>query len=231
MLGVKFGNMHSYDDFGLILNHKNVPLPKPRTNYITVEGSDGDIDLSTVLTDGQMKYDDRLLDFEFTVMEPYKNWDSIKSKLANYLHGRKMKIVLDSDPNYFYFGRCEINEFQEDRMLGKLVIQCKVEPYKYDKYDSRRNWKWDTFNFQTGNIHENSLIHVEGTKDVSVRVDMQLVPEFELTGEMDVDFEGTRYHLSSGKNKILNILFKVGVNQLKFLGTGDVSIIYRGGSL
>ena len=40
MIGVKFDSKHSYDDFGLILSSKSVPLPKPKTESVTVPGSE-----------------------------------------------------------------------------------------------------------------------------------------------------------------------------------------------
>lgn len=72
MIGVMFGNKHSYRDFGLILSSKTIPLPKPKTDLINVPGADGSIDLSTVLTDGDVKYENRSITCKFTVMTRLK---------------------------------------------------------------------------------------------------------------------------------------------------------------
>ena len=41
MKGVKFGNYHSYNDWGLILSSKEIKAPKPKKIEIEIEGSDG----------------------------------------------------------------------------------------------------------------------------------------------------------------------------------------------
>ena len=39
--GVRFGTKHSYDDFGLVLQKKDLSLPEPKTEKIEVTGRNG----------------------------------------------------------------------------------------------------------------------------------------------------------------------------------------------
>lgn len=43
MKGVTFGTYHSYDDFSLILNSKDIVAPKTKTVKIDVEGAEGEL--------------------------------------------------------------------------------------------------------------------------------------------------------------------------------------------
>ena len=40
--GVRFGTKHSYNDFGLVLQKKDLSLPEPKTEKIEVTGRNGE---------------------------------------------------------------------------------------------------------------------------------------------------------------------------------------------
>lgn len=44
MKGVKFGGLHSYTEWGLILSEKEIKAPKPKKIEFEIEGSDGVLD-------------------------------------------------------------------------------------------------------------------------------------------------------------------------------------------
>ena len=114
MIGVRFGTKHSYDDFGLILSKKEITLPDPKTETVDVFGRDGLLDLSEGLTD-DIKFKNRKLTFTFTVPNGLTYWTSALSSISNYLHGRKMQIILDADKTFYYYGRCTIDQFKSDK--------------------------------------------------------------------------------------------------------------------
>ena len=215
MIGVKFGTKHSFRDFGLILTSKTVSFPKPKTESVTIPGADGQLDLSTALTDGDVKYDNRSLTFKFSVINPQKNWETVKSTLANYLHGQKMNVILDVDKGFYYVGRCTLDSWSESKKLGTLTVKVDAEPYKYSVLEST-----------------DDDITVSGTKVVTVRsMRMKVVPTITVSANMDVRFKGVQYGLTAGENRNLNIILSEGDNELTFIGTGTVSINFRGGSL
>lgn len=232
MIGVKFGTKHSFRDFGLILTSKTVSFPKPKTESVTIPGADGQLDLSTALTDGDVKYDNRSLTFKFSVINPQKNWETVKSTLANYLHGQKMNVILDVDKGFYYVGRCTLDSWSESKKLGTLTVKVDAEPYKYSVLESTDDWLWDIFNFESGVIYDLSDIAVSGTKVVTVHsMRMKVVPTITVSANMDVRFKGVQYGLTAGENRNLNIILSEGDNELTFIGTGTVSINFRGGSL
>ena len=116
MQTVTFGTKNSYDDFGLILTDKDIGFPEPKLEEVDVIGADGVIDLSEVLND-DIKYKTRKLQFTFTVLKGNKYWASTVADVANYLHGKKLRIQMDFDPAYYYTGRCKINSFKTSKRL------------------------------------------------------------------------------------------------------------------
>ena len=233
MKGVKFGEKHSYKDWNLILTSKTVGFPSPKTETEDIPGSDGSLDFSEALT-GDIHYENRTLEFEFEMIDSIKNWDNKITEITNYLHGRKFKIILDSDPSFYYYGRVSIDDFASNKSTGTLSIEAEVEPYKYDLYSSTEEWLWDPFNFETGIIRELKNIKVIKEKVITIiGRRMKVVPTIEVknTNNMKVEYEGNSYDLQEGRQRVLNIEIKEGENYLKFIGTGEITVDYRGGCL
>ena len=75
-------------------------------------------------------------------------------------------------------------------------------------------------------------IAIDGNRAVEViGYSVKTVPVIEVTGAVSVTYNGITTVLEEGRNKILYISIKEGVNTLLFSGNGSVSIEFRGGSL
>lgn len=241
MKGVTFGTKHSYKDWGLILKSRpEISPPNPKTVYIDIPASDGSLDLTESLT-GDVKFENRKIKFEFTVIDIRKKWSSIYSEILNYLHGQSMKIILDEDADYYYFGRIRVNEWKSSKRTSTITIEAVVEPYKYEICSSIEDWLWDTFNFETGVIRDYRDIRVDGAINYILHCNRKkVVPKFIVT----LDEEGTDFQIrwnggdwrtyivrESGTYTFPNIKLVQGDQNIYFDGKGSVSIDYRGGSL
>lgn len=188
---------HSYIDFGVILTEQNIGLPTPKTYTVNIEGMDGNLDLSECF--GEMKYENRTLKFTFESVEKISDWQAKMIKISSFLHGQKMKITIWSDPNFYYIGRCQIDEYNSNSKLGKIVISCDCEPFKYKQNIT-------TFNLVEGsNTVQNSRMIVYAN----------LINEAEITINSKVYSAGTHLRavkLTSG----INILNSSGNTTLTF---------------
>nr|DAT32044.1 MAG TPA: distal tail protein [Caudoviricetes sp.] len=228
MIGVTFGDKHSFDDFGIYLTSKTINPPEPQTNTISVPLRDGSIDLTESLTN-DVKYNDRKIDMTFSVVHPMEQWSDKVSEIENYLHGKRMKVVFDDDANYYYIGRLKVNEWSSQKSIGKLVIECVADPYKYDIQD---DWLWDSFDFENGYIRESENILVSGsTTVVIVGKHKKTYPTITASSAMTVAYNGATYNLTEGINKLYDMILDEGENTLTFSGSGSVLIEYTGGSL
>jgi|Go1ome_3_1110792.scaffolds.fasta_scaffold02647_11 phage-related protein len=230
MQTVTFGTKNSYDDFGLILTDKDIGFPEPKLEEVDVIGADGVIDLSEVLND-DIKYKTRKLQFTFTVLKGNKYWASTVADVANYLHGKKLRIQMDFDPAYYYTGRCKINSFKTSKRLCTITIDAECEPYRLDINGNGEKWLWDTFSFQNGFIRVNTVT-VNGSLQVNLQNQRKIVsPTFTCSTAMTVTFDGVTYNLPKGKTQVLGIRLQYGTNYVTFKGNGTVKIEYQGGAL
>ena len=214
MNGILFGNKHTYDDWDLVITGKSLGLPTPKTSSVDVDGADGSIDTSEVLS-GEIKFSNRRLEFELTMTTDYDGYNELVTDISNYLHGKKLKIILDEDDSYYYYGRCQINQWASDKRIGKIVISCDCEPYKYTLRPM----------IVTSKISGKTYVKVVGKR-------MTVTPIIEVSNDMEIIVDGKSNKLSAGEqNEILDLFIKEGVNTLVFNGNGEVKISYVGGEL
>lgn len=133
--GVRFNSIkenilkHSYKDFGLVLTEQNIGVPQAKTYTVDIEGRNGSLDLSESF--GEIKYGNRTVKLTFGLIEKIESWQHRMNTVAGFLHGQKMKITIWSDPDFYYVGRCFVDEYNSSQRLGTIVISCDCEPYKY----------------------------------------------------------------------------------------------------
>lgn len=230
---ITFGDKNTWDDWHLI--PKTRPLfnpPSVKTYYVEIPGGDGSLDLSTALT-GRPTYKNRTGSWEFYVENGFKDWAVLYSEIMTYLHGRKMKAVLEDDPEYYYEGRFSVNTWKSDPNWSMITIDYEVGPYKRSHLNTGEDWEWDTFNFETDMIRSYKDLPVDGSLTVTVIGDTMPVPPTIVSSVagMTVAKDGTTYTLSKGNNYISELTIQEGENTLVFGGTGTITILYERGRL
>lgn len=230
---ITFGTKNTWDDWHLIPTSRPVfNPPSVKTNLIEIPGGDGALDLTTALA-GRPLYKNRTGSIEFYVDNDFRDWTVLYSEIMFYLHGQKMRAVLEDDPSYYYEGRFAINAWKSNKERSSLVIDYDVNPYKKDIIGTDEEWIWDTFNFETGIIRYYKDLPVSGSLSVTVIVDMMPVSPTITTSAagMTVTFDGETYNLAKGVNHVPEIVLPQGSNVLVFTGSGTVTIGQTGGRL
>ena len=147
--GVTFADkIHTERDWGLKLLSVYIPMPAPKTQLVDIPGGDGNIDLTEI--NGRPAYNDRQgLELVFDLMDgDYKIWFMKYSEFAKEVHGKKVKMILDDEPEHYYMVRLELDGEKTNPVYGQIVLSGTAEPFKYDLQSSGEPWKWDTFNFR-----------------------------------------------------------------------------------
>jgi len=158
---ITFGEKNTWDDWHLISKVRpSFEAPTPRTKYVEIPGASEKLDFSESLT-GYPLYENRTGTFEFTVLnsldEVYTPWQELYSEIMEYLNGKRMRAILEDDPNYFYEGRFAVEKYKagssQSEPRSTISIKYDVGPYKWTIQDSTDDdWLWDPFNFETGRI-------------------------------------------------------------------------------
>ena len=229
--GVLFGDKHSFRDFGLYPKSKMIVAPpKVREVYVEVAGADGNLDLTEALT-GRPSYNSREAKFEFTVIDKEK-WDYTYSLLMNTVHGRKMRVVLDDDPYWYYNGRVQVDAFATSKHTATITVTGHFEPYKKSLIANSEHWLWNPFNFETDVARDYASMVVDGTLTTTiVGSRMPVTPVLEVSSNMSVLFNGTTYQLATGKNRVAGMVLVDQEYEMTFTGNGTVSIQFEIGSL
>lgn len=229
-MNVTIGDKKTYDDWGLQLQSLAVGLPEAKVNQTDIPGADGVLDLTDAL--GTVRYKNRSLQMEFDVAGTPEKWHNVTSLIANYLHGQQLRVILDTDPYYYYIGRLSLDSTKSSYTMNRVVISGDMDPYKYELYSSMEDWLWDSFNFRTGIIRNYRNIQVKGSRTVNIPGRRKpVVPAIRASVAMTVTFRGKQYKLQAGEQKVYGITIMEGDNNLTFTGTGTISIDYRGGIL
>lgn len=128
----QFAGTNTWDDWHLIPSTRPVVAQAGvSTNFVDIPGrSAGPIDLSEYLT-GSPVYTSRSGSFEFIVDNDHEYWETIRSKIATFLHGKRMKMCLEDDPEYYYEGRFALTDWKSESWNSLVIINYSVGPYKY----------------------------------------------------------------------------------------------------
>lgn len=215
MNGIVFGNYHSYSDLHLILGKKTIGTPSPKTETIDIPGGDGVLDLTEFF--GETKYGNRNLSFEFSSMVIPSEFMSLFSVVQNALHGKKMTITLDDDPDWYYTGRISVSEWKADRNIGKLTIDCDCDPYKMTQNPT----------VITTTVNGTATITLPNSRK---RVVPEVVIESE-SGLNIVDQVGNVWDLASGSYTLPELELVEGDNTVTVTGTGTITFTYHQGKL
>lgn len=213
MNGVKFGNYHSYVDFGLILSTKTIGAPPAKTNVIDIPGADGVLDLTDYF--GETTYNNRILSFQFRTIAEMSEFPNLFSTIQNAIHGKKLKIVIDGDEDFYYIGRVNVNEWKSNGRVGLIVVDCDCEPYKYKKYKTIVN---------TSIVSSGIVMYENMRKSVVpiIKTDAGMTLRF---GDLTTVLEG------AGTYTIPGIVFRHGKNAIEYTGTANVEVEYQEGGL
>lgn len=224
---------HTFYDYGLYVTNTNpVSPPKAKMQYISIPGRNGSLDITDALT-GYTVYDNRDITLKLGGKKKAELWPAFMSNFLNELHGKKIKISFDDEPEYYYIGRATVNSnYERTGEIARFTVTIDAEPYKYSMIDSVEPWQWDIFSFVDGVIQVYSDLIIAGTGEyIIVGSEVPVIPEIIASNDMTVEFEGNTYKLYAGKNKIYDIVITNKEHLIKFTGSGTVSISYRRGRL
>lgn len=214
MHGVTINGLHNYYNLGLIMNTREVPLPKPKTETISISGMDGKLDITGATTDGKVKYDNRTIKLKFTL--PSGDFEERKSEIANLFNGKMCELVFDDDSFFKYIGRCTISKYTHKDNYRVIEMSFDCEPYKRE-------------------INDISFIYSINTNEKEIalqNLEMWVEPKVIVIGSARVVYDGVIYNISEGYS--YPFILKSGTQFLKISSTtsnSSIQFIYTRGQL
>lgn len=227
-------SIDTYDDWRIVPDSRPlVEPPQVKTEYLDVPGADGSLDYTEALAG--IKYSNREGSWTFYVLNElanlggsYMRWNQLYSLIMKTIHGKRKRIWLESDPDYYYTGRVFVDKWSSDKDYSKITLKYIIDPWKYPiTTTSNRDWLWNE-------LFANTIYY--GTFDVVKQKYRNLInpstsaitPSFYCTSDMDVTFGSNTYTIPSGNSKSKFVLAP-GDNFMVFKGNGRVTVDYSMG--
>ena len=204
-------------DLNLIVARVSVGSPQPRMNLISVPGMDGSLDCSEA-TDGTLHYDPRPIIIEAgkTITARHQQDSTIK----NALHGRRMRITLADDPQWYYVGRVNVGEWVRDCGIGRVTIECTCDPWKLKNEQSTVSRADLSANYKQLQLPNERR---------------PVVPSITVEQTTTLLWQGNTYTVNAGTHRLPDIQLQAGDNILKAKvpdsDTGSITVEYQEASL
>lgn len=211
---VQFNDFYTADDWGLIMNKKEYSDPVPKTNYVSVPGRDGSIDLTEALSD-VVNYENRQANFIFLLTNgTYQDRLDLLTEIIGNLHGQTVQIVDDDYLNYYMTGRLTVTGHTNNLAYGTITMSVNCDP-----------WRYSTF---TTTVNE-TVKTADGTLQVVIsnRGYKTLIPSIVVTGTVNLTYGTTTTALSAGTYTLPDFKLSPGVNTVSISGNGTIAFTYR----
>lgn len=185
-----------------------------KTNYINKPNGDGTWDLTTVLTDGLVKYNDRKLTVTLECSDGTRQGRETKIRqLINRYDGIKQEIRLPDDDLHHLVGRPYIVREYNDPAHARVKITATCEPWKYANAET-------IVTVTASATTQYVTLHNEGRRAV--------VPQIQVSGgTVHLGCGNEALTLSDGSWRWPNLLLTPGDHALAYRGSGTITVTYR----
>lgn len=209
---ITFGE-HEQEEFALLPKQVIVSSPEAKTYLVSVPGRNGSLDFTEALTNGQVVYNDRLLTITMYCFADEERLPEMEAACRNALHGRKLNIVLDCDPGYYYRGRVSVDWMSQDN-IDVATITATCDPYKYKLNPTVKEFD------------------VNGSLAITLPNErMPTVPTVTTDAEITIHFGESIIVFPAGSRRAPALLLLEGENQLTLTGSGHIKFEYQEGAL
>ncbi|MBD5632447.1 MAG: hypothetical protein HDP34_04390 [Clostridia bacterium] len=207
MKGAIFGSKHSVDDYRAIMNYARITTPTVKENYVDIPGGNSSLDLTEAVSG--VTFNDGQISFKFTFLK-----EEDRSSMKNDLHGKKLQIVLEKEPEYYYDGRLFCRDGDYAGQIFELYIDARVSPYKQERQMT---------------LHTEEIT---AAKDILLYNDrMPSIPVITVKGNISLTYNGISVQLSDGTYTIPEFTLLDGLNRVYVDGKGSLELQYRKGKI
>ena len=214
---VQFDGMDSYEEWGYYLAHKVIGEAEPKYNLVQVPGGVGYIDLTDAL--GVIGYNERELELTMKDIADHNEFIRHYSAMQADIHGKRCKITLSDDPDYYWDGRCSVGAMEQDGTACYVPVVVICQPYKFK---------------QSKTVVQDDSLTGEYKEIVLSNDTMPTIPTITVQQETAIQYNGATYSINTGSHRLLGIVLGAGGGKIKAKapgGSGSIKIEYQEGAL
>lgn len=198
------GKVFRLTDYGLFLKYFDAPEPEPKTYIESIEGADGDLDLTEWA--GVIRYENRPVTFGIRDMN-----DTWWREFAAFANGKNLKITHSDDPEHYYYGRCTLKH-QTRKRVTDVEVQASCNPYRLQ--------------------HRETVVAVDVTNSATVTLEAlarPVTPRITVDAEINIEYDGTGITLLPGTHTVYDLLLTTTPKTVAIHGNGKITFAWRDG--
>lgn len=216
MRKIVFGSYDTHINGPWTLTGWELTPAEHRQQFVEVPGRDGELDLSTALTDGAPRYGNRTLTATFERSDGTRlEREAAINTMVNWLDGWRMDIKLPDDELHYITGRVHVAKNYNDPAHAAVTVTAVCDPWRYNNY-------------------ETVLTMTAGADPVEARLTNNgrrtVVPTLNITGEgasVLLVYGTYSWSLGPGVYQLPDLIVPQGGITIKYSGTGALSFTYR----
>lgn len=184
-----------------------------KTKYEQKPLGDGAWDLSTALTDGIPRYNDRELAVTLELSEGTRlEREEIIRRMVNLLDGLRWDIQLPDDDHHHVKGRVHVAREYNDLAHAAVTVTAVCEPWKYANAET-------VVMLTASESKQTAQLRNAGRRAV--------VPTLTVEGEVLLEYGTSSLAVGTGVHMWPTLLLTPGSHAIKYSGLGTVAIAYR----
>ena len=201
--------------YGFYLKWRTISAPNAKSNYKSIIGMQGDLDLTEAM--GDVFYENRTLSLD--MKHPGLNWYADHESMMNKYHGRDVHISFGNDPDWYYAGRLSIGEYSAKS--HDLSMTASVFPFKLAVEQTIV-----TESINASDEASAATIQLAGSR-------LKVSPLLTVTSQngLTIKWGSKTANLSNGDHYVDGLTVGALGLTIKAWGVGDLQIVYRKGSL
>lgn len=185
-----------------------------KTEYLALPGSNGHLDVSTALTDGEPVYNSRTLTATFESSEGTRleREDRI-NRMVNWLDGWRMNIALPDDPLHYITGRVHVKRLYNDPAHASVQVVATCDPWRYNVAET-------VIGLQATAAAQTTALINSGR--------LSRVPTLTISGGDVLLVAGAAsWALNAGVYALPDLYLRPGSTPITYSGTGSLLVTYR----
>ena len=219
-----YNGKHSYEDFGLLIDHIILPSINEVIEEIEIEGRNG------TLTERKGYYNDRNITIQFSlkrkILEDFENFSSRLEEVMNWLRVFNKDLILYLNPNRTYkVKNISLGEVETDNAIFynfEAIFTC--EPFSYILNEEMVEITTNNFNYYyKGTAHGEMKLKIYGTGNIQLTINDEVVQINNVTDNVTLDSKLLLCLNSDGTNKSKEMignfpLLEKGINSISWTG-------------
>lgn len=200
-------------NYHLLVEGISISSPSIKKVTMDIPGADGELDLSNWPL-GRPAFENRSIQINCSAWGDYDTWLTFASEISNFMHGKVHRIVVSTDPEFYWKGRLHVENSKSGQNFNDVTITGEIEPYKYKQQKTVKTFT------------------VSGSKTiVCENLYRPVLPVITTDSSFQIIYRGNSYSIGAGSMQLADIEFTAGDNAMEIKGDGTITFSYQEASL